>query len=85
MLIALGCRFLALLQADLGFFGTQTSHLACLVSRDPETENGDFETEKRVHRIYDTLETGLQMIPRSLVAPTRGAVDFLEYVFDDSL
>ena len=26
------CRFLALLQADLGIFGTQTCHLACLVA-----------------------------------------------------
>ena len=29
---------------------------------------GSLETEKRVHRIHDTLETGLQMIFRSLVA-----------------
>ena len=28
-------------------------------SRDPETEHGNLETEKRVHRIHDTLETGL--------------------------
>ena len=42
-------------------------------SRDPETETGNLETEKRVHRIHDTLETGLHMIPRSLVAPSRGA------------
>ena len=42
-------------------------------SRDPETETGSLETEKRVHRIHGTLETGLHMIPRSLVAPSRGA------------
>ena len=42
-------------------------------SRDPKTETGNLETEKRVHRIHDTLETGLHMMPRSLVAPTRGA------------
>ena len=42
-------------------------------SRDPETETGNPENEKRVHRIHDTLETGLQRILRSLVAPSRGA------------
>ena len=42
-------------------------------SRDPETETGNLETEKRVHRIHDTLGTGLHMMPRSLVAPTTGA------------
>ena len=42
-------------------------------SRDPETETGNLETEKRVHRIHGTLETGLHMIRRSLVAPSRGA------------
>ena len=42
-------------------------------SGDPETETGNLETEKRVHRIHGTLETGLQIIPRSLVAPSRGA------------
>ena len=45
-------------------------------SRDPETETGNLETEKRAHRIHGTLETGLHMIPRSLVAPTRGAGGF---------
>ena len=45
-------------------------------SRDPETETGKLEIEKRVHRIHDTLETGLQRMPRSLVAPTRGAGGF---------
>ena len=33
-------------------------------SRDPETEIGSLEIEKRVHRIHDPLETGLQMMPR---------------------
>ena len=28
-------------------------------SRDPGTETGSLETEKRVHRIHGTLETGL--------------------------
>ena len=46
-------------------------------SRDPETETGNLETEKRVHRIHCTLETGLHMIPRSLVAPSRGAGGFM--------
>jgi hypothetical protein len=41
--------------------------------RDPDTETGNLEIEKRVHRIHGTLETGLHMILRSLVAPTRGA------------
>ena len=38
-------------------------------SGDPETETGSLETEKRVHRIHGTLETGLHRNPRSLVAP----------------
>ena len=46
-------------------------------SRDPETETGNLEIEKRVHRIHGTLEAGLHMIPRSLVAPTRGAGGFV--------
>ena len=45
--------------------------------RDPETETGGLEIEKRVNRIHGTLETGLHMIPRSLVAPTRGAGGFV--------
>ena len=28
-------------------------------SRDPETETGSLETEKTVHRVHGTLETGL--------------------------
>ena len=39
------------------------------LSRDPETETGSLENEKTVHRIHDTLEKGLQMVLRSLVAP----------------
>ena len=46
-------------------------------SRDPEIEIGNLETEKRVHRIHGTLETGLHMMPRSLVAPSRGAGGFI--------
>ena len=34
-------------------------------SRGPETETESLETELRVHRIHDTLETGLQSVPRS--------------------
>ena len=41
-------------------------------SKDPETETGILETEKRVRRIHGTLETGLQRMLRSLVASTRG-------------
>ena len=32
-------------------------------SGDPETETGNLGTEKRVHRIHDTLETGLHKDP----------------------
>ena len=45
-------------------------------SRDPETETGNLQTEKRVHRIHGTLETDLQRMLRSLVAPTREAGGF---------
>ena len=45
-------------------------------SRIPETGTGNLETELRVPRIHGTLGTGLQIIPRSLVAPTRGARGF---------
>ena len=38
-------------------------------SRGPETEAGGLEIELRVHRIPDTVEPGLQKMPRSLVAP----------------
>ena len=50
-------------------------------SGDPETETGNLETDKRVQRIHDTLETGLHMMPRSLMAPSRGAGGFLRYSF----
>ena len=47
-------------------------------SRDPETETGNLETEKRVRRIHGTLEKGVQIMPRSLVAPDKqGPADFL--------
>ena len=36
-------------------------------SRAPDTEPESLETELRVHKIHDTLETGLQRILRSLV------------------
>ena len=35
-------------------------------SRDPETETGNLETEKRVHRIHGTLETGSHKDPSQL-------------------
>ena len=35
-------------------------------SRDAQAETAGFEIELRVHRIHDTLETGLQMVPCSL-------------------
>ena len=44
--------------------------------RDPETETGSLEIEKRVHRIHDTLEAALHMILRGLVAPSRGGGGF---------
>ena len=43
------------------------------MTRDPETESESLETDLRVRRIHGTLMTGLHMILRSLVAPTRGA------------
>ena len=49
-------------------------------SRDPVTETGNLEIEKRVHRIQGTLETGLQIMPRSLVAPTSGASECHTYL-----
>ena len=42
-------------------------------SRDPETETGNLETEKRVHRIHDTLETGLHKDPSQPGGPHKGA------------
>ena len=36
-------------------------------SRDPENETWSLEIDLRVYRKHDTLETGLQIIPRSLV------------------
>ena len=45
-------------------------------SRDPDIEIGILEAEKKVHEIHGTLETGLQIMLRSLVAPSRGAGGF---------
>ena len=46
-------------------------------SRGPETEPGNLETDLTVHRIHDTLQTGLQRVLRSLVAPRKeGSLDF---------
>ena len=47
--------------------------------RDPETETGILAIEERVHRRHGTLETELQMVLRSLVAPTRGGRRILLY------
>ena len=41
-------------------------------SRDPETETGNLETEKRVHRIHGTLETGLHKDPSQPGGPLKG-------------
>ena len=60
--------------------GNNNSRIPEADSRDPETEIGSPETEKRVHRMHGSLETGLQMIPRSLVAPTGGAGGFHELI-----
>ena len=49
--------------------------------KNPEGQSGSLETEKIAHRIHYTLETGLQIIPRSLVAPTRGSADRSSCVF----
>ena len=41
-------------------------------SRDPETETGKLETEKRVHRIHGTLETGLHKDASQPGGPHKG-------------
>ena len=41
-------------------------------SKVPETETGNLETEKRVHRIHDTLETGLHNDPSQPGGPHKG-------------
>ena len=41
-------------------------------SRDPETETGNLETEKRVHRIHGTLETGLHKDASQPGGPLKG-------------
>ena len=41
-------------------------------SRDPETETGSLEIEKRVHRIHETLETGLHKDPLQPGGPLKG-------------
>ena len=38
-------------------------------SRGPEAKAGSLDTELGVHRMHDTLEAGLQMKHRSVVAP----------------
>ena len=58
--------------------GNNNSRIPETDSRDPETETGSLEIEPRVHRTHDTLEIGLQMMLRSLVAPHKeGPADFL--------
>ena len=44
-------------------------------SRDPETETGSLEIEKRVHRIHGTLETGLHKDASQHGGPTGGPPD----------
>ena len=41
-------------------------------SRDPETETGNLETEKRVHRIHGTLEAGLHKDAPQPGGPLKG-------------
>ena len=41
-------------------------------SRDPETETGNLETEKRIHRMHDTLETGLRKDASQPGGPHKG-------------
>ena len=62
-------------KANVWFLGSSNnnSRIPATDSRVPETEAENLEIELRVHRIHDTLESGLRMIPRSLMAPTRGA------------
>ena len=40
--------------------------------RDPETETGNLETEKRVHGIHGTLETGLHKDASQPGGPLKG-------------
>ena len=40
--------------------------------RDPDTETGNLETEKRVHRIHGTLETGLHKDAPQPGGPLKG-------------
>ena len=40
--------------------GNNNSRIPGTVSRDPEHEIGSLETEKGVHSMHGTLETGLQ-------------------------
>ena len=42
--------------------GNNYSSIRGTVSRDPETETGTLESEKRVHGIHGTLETGLRVL-----------------------
>ena len=50
-------------------------------SRDPETETGNLETEKRVHRIHDTLETGLHKDASQPGGPPKGGRRIYLYIF----
>ena len=51
-------------------------------SRDPETETGNLETEKRVHRIHGTLETGLHKDPSQPGGPHKGGRRILLMLMD---
>ena len=51
-------------------------------SRDPETETGNLETEKRVHRIHGTLETGLNKDASQPGGPHKGGRRILENIWD---
>ena len=58
------------------------SRIPQIDSRDPETKTASLETEKRVHTIHDTWETGSQIILRSLVCPNpNNNMSTLVYLF----
>ena len=60
---------------------SNNSRIPASDSKEPETESGNLEFEKRVHRIHGTPETGLQRMTRSLVAPTTGAGGLIYFLF----
>ena len=51
--------------------------------RDPETETGNLETEKRVHRIHGTLDTGLHKDASQPGGPLKGGRRIFLRMFPD--